>query len=153
MKKVLLIALISLVVFLLSSCMTAKQKISKCVDNLKTKSPIELNNKDIIDKVEYDNETVTFYVLLNDYNLLTEGVSYAKFKSIETNQEAKKMIISKCLSDGIVIGAFKDVTKAMAEETDLSFKVICHGDKSDDTLTFSMTWREVLTISKYLFKK
>jgi hypothetical protein len=153
MNKTLVSVLLGLL-FLFTSCQSAEQVISNSVKELNNVCPYELDSKEgKIEKVEYKDHSIIFYVVLNENTLMTDSLPYSEIKRIENDPNVNKQVISQCLSGLYVFGAFKGITQAMAEEVDLSFIVICKEEKSKEELTFKISWRDVVTISKYVLRK
>lgn len=137
-----------------TSCLSSEKKISRSVEELNYVCPIEFNNKvGSIEKVEYNNNFITFTLVLNKYTILEDDLSKSKLHTIESDPEITKQVFSQCFSDIYVMGALKNVTQAMAQDVDLSFRVVCKEEDSPKSYIFELPWREVISITQYVLRK
>ena len=153
MNKVCGSALLGLLL-LVASCQSSDQVISGSVEKLNYVCPIEFDNKvGSIEKVEYNNSSIIFTLVLNKYTILEDDLSNSAPHTIESDPEITRQVFSQCFSDIYVMGAFKNVTQAMAQEVNLSFRAICKEEDSPNIYIFEIPWSEVIAITKYVLRK
>jgi len=143
MQKIsLLLAVITF--FILASCkQIAGASIENSVEDLNEKCPIKLGKVDVLNKVEYRNNAICFYVTEDEDEADISQLSTQEKERIENSMEFKRQAIGMCFANDIVQKELNNLTETMADEVALTFKVFIKGATSKGVLKTELSWREI----------
>ena len=132
--------------FCIVGCQSSEQVVSDAVKSLNLLCPFGTADHDTIEKVEYINHDVIFYVTIDETNYSLDDYTYAQLRGLESNYALRFKTMGYYLNDMHTEIAFQKVTLSNADEVDLNFKAILKGRQSNKELTFKLPWREALQI-------
>ena len=132
-----------IIIFLLSSCkQIAEFSIESSVEDLNEKCPVRLGEVDVLKKVEYRNNAICFYVTEDEENEDFGQYTSEQKEKIEKSIEFKRVAIGMCLTNKVVQEEL-NITKKMADETGLIFRVFIKGGTSKCVLKTEISWEEI----------
>lgn len=143
MQKVSLLFAIMAVVFISSCKQIAGASIESSVEDLNERCPIRLGEVDVLNKVEYRNNAICFYLTEDE-----EGEGFARFtpeqkEKIENSLDFKRQAIGTCLTNDVVQEELNNVTETMADEVGLTFRVFVKGKTSKHVLKTELSWKQI----------
>lgn len=154
MKKIVLLYYIMLCICLVCfGCQSSEQIVENAINKAKDSCPIEVSKDETIEKIEFVNNEIIFYVSIDESAYSLSDLSFTQIKELERSEKFIYREMGAYLRNIYMEDAFENVTLAIAEELDLRFKAICKGESSKEEVVLKMSWREAMTIPNLTFFK
>ena len=125
MKHHLFFSLLALTLsFCFVSCQSSEQVISNAVERLNKSCPFKTSKTETIEKVDFLNHDVIFYVTDEESEISFDDYTFAQLRGLESNYSFRLKTMEIYLNNYNTVIAFQRVTLSNADDVDLNFKVI-----------------------------
>ena len=146
MQKISLLFAIA-IIFLMGSCkQIAGASIESSVEDLNERCPIRLGKVDVLNKVEYRNHAICFYVTEDEEDADFGELTPEQKEKVENSMDIKRHFVGMCISNKVVQEELNNLTEAMAEEVGLVFRVFIKGGTSKSVLKTELSWQDIQDI-------